>query len=218
MEKKCKVVMLATEEKVDIGAPNWWLQGQKKLIINNLISNLYITSDDEIKDGDYCMSIDINSKLHKPFKCVNKEAFINPEFLNSVDAKDVKKIIAITDTSLTPLFCKTQTKNIPQIPQSFINQYIESYNKGNVITEVMVEYDGIKEFGIKEYKGNILVFDNTTINPNYNKLKINLDNTINIKPIKDSWNREEVIILLNKWLSDEDNNDFDQQKWIEENL
>lgn len=213
MEKKCKVVMLATEEKVDIGAPNWWLQGQKKLIINNLISNLYITSDDEIKDGDYCMSIDINSKLHKPFKCVNKEAFINPEFLNSVDAKDVKKIIATTDTSLTPLFCKTQTKNIPQIPQSFINQYIESYNNGNVITEVMVEYEENHLYPM--------------VQNNNLKLGINPDNTINIKPIKDNYSREEVIILLQNVIKDSYSYELEEhhggdyrnlKKWIEENL
>lgn len=120
MKKKCKVVMLATEKAENAlivnteGNKSMW--GYKMEYLKNVPAkpyHLYITSDDEIKDGDYCMSIDINSKLHKPFKCVNKEAFINPEFLNSVDAKDVKKIIATTDTSLTPLFCKTQTKNIP---------------------------------------------------------------------------------------------------------
>lgn len=217
MEKKCKVVMLATEEKVDIGAPNWWLQGQKKLIINNLISNLYITSDDEIKDGDYCMSININSKLHKPFKCVNKEAFINPEFLNSVDAKDVKKIIATTDKSLIPLFCKTQTKNIPQISQSFINQYIESYNKGNVITEVTVEYEEYMKQGIFNKGDDTHYFD----------VKINPDNTINIKLIKDNYSREEVIILLQNVIKDSYSYELEEhhggdyrnlKKWIEENL
>jgi septation ring formation regulator EzrA len=35
--------------------------------------------------------------------------------------------------------------NLPSIPQSFIKKYIEMYNKGQQIKEVMVEYDEIPD-------------------------------------------------------------------------
>jgi hypothetical protein len=113
----------------------------------NKAQHLYIISDDKIKEGDWCISIDKNSKLHKTFKCISKQSFINPEFLNSIDAKDIKKIIATTDTSL---FTKIQVNikhtdsinfYLPQPSQQFIEKYIESYNKGEVITDVLVEYE-----------------------------------------------------------------------------
>ena len=56
-----------------------------------------------------------------------------------------------------------------------------------------------------------------------NTLKINDDNTINIKSTKESWDREEVIELINKAiefvvLPSTDNELKDLNKWINENL
>ena len=65
---------------------------------------------------------------------------------------------------------------LPKPSQSFIEKYIEKYNKGEQITDVLVEY-----------------WAHTEEHP---QLKINpKDNTITIKPVKDSWNREEVVQL-----------------------
>lgn len=108
------------------------------------------------------------------------------------DVKNVRKIIATTDTSLeivskgiNPVYEK-----LPQPSQQFIEKYIDSYNKGEIITDVLVEYE--------EMAGEELGVD-----PAYYpleerlKLKINpKDNTINIKITKESWNREEVRQLL----------------------
>ena len=202
MKKKCKVVMLATEEKVDIGAPNWWLQGQKKLIINNLISNLYITSDDEIKEGDWYMCWETINGVPSKHEISNKT-------LNSFckDAENYKKIVATTDKSL----------NLPSPSEQFIQKYIESYNKGNVITEVTVEYEEYMKQGIFNKGDDTHYFD----------VKINPDNTINIKPIKDNYSREEVIILLQNVIKDSYSYELEEhhggdyrnlKKWIEENL
>jgi len=48
--------------------------------------------------------------------------------------------------------------------------------------------------------------------------KVNSDNTINIKPIKDSWSREEVVHFLNQYrlFGHSDLPGFN--KWVEENL
>ena len=115
-----------------------------------------------------------------------------------------KEILSSTDASL----------GLPQPSQQFIEKYIEKYNKGNVITDVLVEY---------EY-----LLDDRAVLPYWN-LKINTkDNTITIKKIKDSWNREEVIELCKQAFIDgtyaggfgpnEKTINSETEKWIGENL
>lgn len=139
-----------------------------------------------------------------------------------------REILASTDKSLIkcpnksiefgccdkPEFCEVKQIITPEIPQSFIEKFVEKYNKGDIITEVMVEYilnnedfDDIIE----------KVWDNDY------KLKINVkDNTINIKPIKDSWSREEIVKLFNKMYAtdiiDANVKKVDFDKWVEEHL
>ena len=119
MQKECNVVMLATDNSELYLKPGKKLEltsNRPQYGIKNLNftpQHLYITSDDEIKEGDYCYKHDLKGNV---FKWINTT---NPWY------KDAKKIIATTDKSLIPLFCKIQTKNIPQISQSLINQYIE---------------------------------------------------------------------------------------------
>lgn len=75
---------------------------------------------------------------------------------------------------------------LPQPSQSFIEKYVEEYNKGNIITEVMVEYTDWSE-----------TFNGVYMEENEEEWKVNpKDNTITIRKIKDSWNREEVISLI----------------------
>lgn len=115
-------------------------------------------------------------------------------------------------------------ENLPQPSQQFIQKYIEEYNRGNVITDVLIEYELISN---EEYFGN-------TVNPDDDvpyfdeKLKINpKDNTIIIKIAKDSWSREEVIEFGNKvkeyckngWKEETLHRVFfEWDKWVEENL
>lgn len=175
MWDKKKVVMLPTNEKVKM----WLNKFSNQLHIdtvekenheNAINQHLYFLSSEEIKEGDWCFDI-VNGKVLKADHDVNYEQDV------------VKKIIATTNTNLIidkyyPQFTVDKNpiiKYLPQIPQSFIEYFIFQYNKGNIITEVMVEYilnnedfDDIIE----------KVWDNDY------KLKINVkDNTINIKPI-----------------------------------
>ena len=181
------------------------------------ICHLYITSDDEIKVGDWYL-IEFNGL--KITQCTSEEELI------SLDKRtDCKKIIATTDTSLKDIcfMCngmKEYLKNIcsecdgegvlqnlPQPSESFTRAYIESYNNGNVIENVLVEVniDLINEFSSGDTP---TIFD----------IKIK-DNNIIIKKVKDSWNREEVIELIKKYESDMYSvTSKEQSKWIEENL
>lgn len=111
-------------------------------------------------------------------------------------------------------------KSLPQIPQSFIELFVSEYNKGSVITDAMVEY----EEGLNKPLHESLRSSSHLI---FKRLKINPDNTINIKTIKNSWNKEEHIADLFKvWKhlrlhfrsTDEETMKKEFNEWIKENL
>jgi hypothetical protein len=180
------------------------LQNQKVLATNSKSSvefySLYIISDDNIEKADWYINL-----LTKEIKKYN---------YNFTDLRGNKKIIAAIDTTISP---NSLQAIVPKPSQQFIEKYIESYNKGEIITDVLIEY-------INEYSDdNSFSITNNPIKVNQ-ILKVNpKDNTITIKKLKDSWNREEVISLIHKVLkipyfdwTEEDGSDID--KWIEDNL
>jgi len=183
--------------------------------------HLYIVSDEEIKEGDWIM--DTNNQ---PYQVQGKEII---KLCNSNKLiKSLNKIIATTDSSLikehddTVPYPKMRNTGIYLIPQDFIKHYIKEYNKGNIITDVMVEYEEIpltvEDLDYPDLDGEY--------RPDY-KLKVNpKDNTITIHSVKNSWNREEVEDKLHqmcKWFNTDvmptgflSRTRID--KWIEENL
>lgn len=176
-----------------------------ELVFNNcehedfIHQHLYIVSDEEIKLFDWIYNIkeniieQITSKVSLTF--VLEENKENQTF---------KKIIATTDTSL----------GIPQPSQGFIEKYIKEYNKGNIITDILVEYETVF-LPIDAYPSQ---------QKHVKQLKASKGNTITIHPIKDSWTREEVEELCRKsfkeglkYLYMKDINDI-ENKWIKEIL
>jgi len=154
------------------------------------IIRVYDTKDETswIKEGDWFIA----DEYSKP-----EMAIISGNKVNGYLLKGCKKIIATTDKSL----------NLPEPSQAFIEKYIEEYNKGNIITNVMVEY-GIDIVG-KSYD----MYDEKAV-----KVK---SNTITIKKVKDSWNREEVEALCKKAFTHYHNTNMTNghfEIWIEENL
>ena len=173
--------------------------------------HLYILSDDEIKEWDwYYWSV--TNTIQKAIK----------DSLGRLPKIEdgSKKIIATTDSSLRTGILQegSRIEHLPQLPQSFIEYFISQYNKGNIITEVMVEYEEPYKNLVGSMVGSNIGHFILTEENKY-RLKINSNNTINTKPIKDSWNREEVIELFNKC-----NKDlrllvgYRLPKWIEQNL
>lgn len=204
MYKKCKVVMLSTDKASELGLYNNKLYdstfGTKT---DNWINQyLYIISDDEIKAGDWYYAIDT--------KVMGKarENDVNGVFKGQYK-HTYKKIVATTDSSLSVQINKPEKisnrifEQLPSIPQSFIDRFVSEYNKGNKIEEVMVEYEHVDT----EFVGYALSGD---------ILKLNPDNTINIKSIKDSWTREEVITIINQTFYLDSR--LDLEEWIESNL
>jgi hypothetical protein len=180
MYNKCKCILLPTDKLSKIGlyhnklfdsdfgskTDNWFNQ------------HLYILSDDEIKEGDWMFHILDNKPVR--YDGISGSGF----------PYGYKKIIASTDSSLTFLFNNPQKisnriyKSLPSIPQLFIDKYVSENNKGNKIEEVMVEYE---EVFIQNKIGFGKVLEGI-------KLKLNPDNTINIKSVEPiNWTRDQII-------------------------
>ena len=202
--KRAQIIILPTKNETYIGKHlgdevylslyTWYL---KTLNIPNERQgqHLYIISDDEIKESDWFINL---------FNNVVVQAH------NWIHVSTCKKIIATTDTSLE-LKCDGKCAKYecvclyPQPSQQFIEKYIKSYNKGEIITDVLVEYENNGFLGINKKEG----------------LKVNpKNNTIIIKKLKNSWNREEVVELLKSFKNDikKSINSDDSNNWIKENL
>lgn len=168
MKKQAQVVMLATDKESKIQLTKNFLNYAVESFIPDSIhtkaQHLYILSDDKIEESDwkYCFNTQQVLQAHKLDK-------------NNI-CKDCKKIIATTDKSLRYKSNSNGTTklpldfNIPQIPNQFIELFITEYNKGNIITEVEVEYLKPTHYDGEYFK---------------DKLLLNQDNTINISlPVK----------------------------------
>ena len=196
--KRAKVVMLSSNEvKGDFSKEriypcllkhSWMFDKEEKgkLIFadSNIrtptqLQNLYIISDDEIKKGDYIY-------------CTITNAIEIAKYNHDYLIRDWKKVIATTNTSLyihqkETISLPERVFYLPQPSKQFIEKYIEEYNKGNIITDVLVEY---------EY-----LLDDRAVLPYWN-LKVNTkDNTITIKKLKETYNKEELCQILEKYTS-----------------
>jgi hypothetical protein len=223
MYKKCKIVMLPTNKKSKLVLSfkeksfNQLVEPKLSLIqeeANYQFSNiqsqhLYIISDEEIKEGDWRLDIR-DGNVYKSNKA-DSELY---------DNTFRKKIIATTDFTLEidhPFDDKGDLDfPLPGFSQSCIEYFVKQYNKGNIITEVDVKYG----YTINKSEGP------------FNRsreyfLKIDDDNNIIIKPIKESWDKDEVYNMANKvreylkdgWKNDTINRVFyDFDRWFEENL
>ena len=168
--------------------------------------HLYIISDDKIKLFDWVY----NNKENIVEQITSKTQLIFVLEENK-ENQTFKKIIATTDKTLS----QTSRTEIPQPSQQFIEKYIEEYNKGNMITDVLVEYELISN---EEYFLNTINPDDDV--PYFNEnLKINpKDNTITIKKAKDSYTREEILDDIEQSMIQGLNIGQYRDKWIKENL
>ena len=219
--KKTKVVMLSTNEKAKFNDlvihPIGGLLVQFKFQnCTEVAQHLYFLSDEEIKEGDWGIS-----KLNEIV-----------QFKKNYESTLYKKIIATTDKSLSKTIKssyvqfgdnveETRIEFLPQPSQSFIEKFVDEYNKGNVITEVMVEY-----------VSGVTIVDELQWENHETHLKVNpKDNAITIRKVKNTWDKEEVIKVCLKMQHDYLKFHRDSyylpnaheiaewtDKWIEENL
>ncbi len=224
-EKKCKVLLLPTNEKATIGSIVTRPSDNRMAIVNVLTKDdtqpcihqhLYFLSDEEIKEGDWCIIKDhAYSKPIQVNKIIGSEVALKTDkvIVLNQSLKDCNKIIAITDKSLmqhdkTPIGENVNGlwKILPQPSQSFIEKFVEEYNKSNQITEVLVEYERDEEIDGYGY-------DTLKINPK--------DNTITIRKV--NLKGEHVLNFVNDFIKEfpEENLEYLKlraESWIEENL
>lgn len=172
--------------------------------------HLYIISDEEIKVGNWI------------YRYEDKKVFQSKSYFsegNPLKKGLITKIIATTDKSITINGYDSLDEDavvncyLPQIPQQFIEKWIEEYNKGNQIEEIFVEY--VQELSIDSNKH--------LIEEAY--LKINSDNTISIRN-KINYSIEEVkeiirrcaFYFINNPPSNSENILQVSNQWIKENL
>lgn len=209
MKKKCNVVLIATDK-----AENALLKGTRNInyhhgyltqdyLLNELNRksyHLYITSNDEIKEGDW-----IYHRIKGVFKYSND--------IDTIKSKiTLFKIIATTDTEL-------HKDRVAKIGLPFIEKYISEYNKGNQIKEIDVEfeqgYEGLLDF--------IPYYDSINIDKLILKPKLRSDGTIIIHKIQEVFTKEDMknaynagASKLEKYLKKEvDNLHF--ETWFEQN-
>jgi hypothetical protein len=147
--------------------------------------HLYILSDEEIKEDEF------DQLLKQGLYFESGNGIIKTITNQRIKTNgDYKKIIATTDKSLAmlvsdPIIGKAPTY-FPEPSKSFIDVFVKEYNKGNIITEVMVEYE--------DYWIGVCHSLDVAYRP-----KVSKDNTITIKKVKDSWTKEEVKILFDRY-------------------
>jgi hypothetical protein len=234
MYHKCKVVMLSTNEKAPIflyhldgienGLACLALTLDRKMYSTYKPQHLYILSNEEIMVGDwYYTSLEHDNPFIRQCKIIDKskEYWLDNDLKYQGNLKSdygSYKITASTDSFLTIQINNPEKmsnriyKSLPSPSQSFIEKYVSEYNKGNIITDVMVEYEEYNDYPPVSFMPDIL-----KVNPK--------DNTIIIKKIKDSWNREEVTKLCKKAYKDASTIqgsakwlDNEAKEWVEENL
>ena len=189
--KIAKILMLPTNQQTKYLMVYSDVEKTKgKLILNGLkndeykeYQHLYIISDEKPDNGDYYIIDGISEVLKN-----NGLKFIDD---------NCKKVIATIDTSLyihqkETVSLPERVFYLPQPSEQFIQKYIEEYNRGNIINDVLVEYD--KATYDKWFdNGGQPVFDTVKINPK--------DNTITIKKVKDNYTKEELCQILEKYTS-----------------
>lgn len=216
--EKIKVVMLPTNEKAIIIKEKI----TNKLKISSLnnpqrwdCQHLYFLSNEEIKEGDWCLVTINGGKNYHVWKYVSHNGKSDYSYIDlrgqihKWGVKERNKIIATTDESLkipydstTPISKDWGGKLLPRPSNEFLKKYCELGG----IDEVLVEYE---EYDWNEYT-------DTYWN---SKLKVAPDNTITIKPIKESWNREEVVKLIKEFHNCIcDHPARSVNNWIKENL
>lgn len=171
--------------------------------------HLYFVSKREIKEGDWFINMD-NYSIHKAKLSLGIRG---------------SKIEATTDPSLSQI-CKTAfdrsfDKIFPQIPQSFVQKYVE---KQGAIDEVLIEMTCKYCFDTGCICGGIgyncdCGGKHDCVKENSLVPKVRKDNTVVVHPIKDLWTKEEVHEVIRSF-SSEFQHKFTSEhvKWIEENL
>lgn len=140
---------------------------------------MYITTDEKIAKNDWYLSY-INGEFNGVFQA---ETGIDKCTENRTWREDCVKIIATNNVEL--LECST----IPTISRPFVRKFIESYNEGKPITDVLVLYKNL-DFKLATY-GKFKTL-NKKIETSKTIIHIDKENCITIKKPQTQFSRDEL--------------------------
>lgn len=202
MEKnklKCQVVILPTAEKAS--PSNLYLRNNKELqygfkketLTSKQPQHLYFVSEREIKEDDWVLCDERMHILSDPEYWIGKVKKIKNNWIFVEEGQGenpewTKKIEASTDPSL----------GLPLIPQSFIKKYVKK--QGN-IKKVMIEAENKTFFFSNCFSSDSIIASEGLIDTSIETttIKTRPDNTCIVSKVKDTYMREEVIELLNRY-------------------
>jgi hypothetical protein len=213
MRKKAQVVMLPTEKASfpHLGLNEW--NNRLYLVsitqtIPHTPQHLYFTTDEEIKEGDWCLYQDEEDTFIGRMGIAPKEAplLTNDEgtfLVCDEDSKNLKKIVASTNPDLWYFRKHTIVSSesiysavqiIGKIPTDFIEAYVREQGK---ITEVMLEYEAydIKRATIKGVTFRLFTpeFMLPPILDCKFRLKLRNNGSVIVHPVKERvWNDEQL--------------------------
>jgi hypothetical protein len=198
MFKRCKVDMLPTNEK----AENCFIWRHKELMweksyftqayLNSIgaeARHLYILSEETPVDGDIVMvdcSTHIEGWKGKGIWKYHKAPCPIPYWGNP---NCCKTIIATTNPSLVYKISRPLgvTQLLPKLSTGFLTKYAEEFNKGNIITDVLVEYTSLTDME------NMLQIEKYVPEDTFQvSLKVDSKNNITIRRLKADWTKDEV--------------------------
>lgn len=113
---------------------------------------IFLTKDIKISDFQY-------QELH----IVSDEKLKNGDFYHLTDDKKKKKIIATTNSYLNTYELLTRLLKddvvVPNIPDDYIQRYINDYNVGNIIKNIEIGYSEYenKPFEVLKKEGYVII-------------------------------------------------------------
>jgi hypothetical protein len=191
------LALLLKENLLQIVDDNSYLTDCPDDKTTHIAQEIYITSDEEIKEGDKVLASD-NTVWEFRTKPSPIPYWTNPT--------TCKKIVATTNPKLwdeRPFGSINTSKRgeIAKISSDFIEAYIKAYNEGDPIKEVILELQidrcalcGDNPAYLSCPNVNCSVFAKTT------RLKLRSDGSVIIHPIKEKkYTRDEVIEIINQF-------------------
>ena len=179
---------------------------EKRCNIIKIGEFVYVTSSDEIKEGDWCLQTNYPINFTKPIKALfHILENLKGNFIEGIHISCYKKIIASNDPEL-------HKDGVVKIGLPFIEKYITEYNKGNVIKEVNVEYEiEYIEDSTKEYTelGQPAIKIETP--------KLNSDGTIIIHKVQEVFTKEDMKKAFNSFRIEEHWKSKYFETWFEQN-
>ena len=229
MWKKCSIFLLPTDDGVSPIYLDYRGELQmgfdsirrtepgKAWLRQDVSQHLYVTTEGDVEVGDWCiLDLDENSRLTK----VKSLDSGHPVFTVSIDGgiakpESLKRILATTDFSIAIVKPHPKYKNVdsviqfPKLSLEFIQEFIKNYNRGNLVTHVIVEFTS------NSYPNCGDFFVGKPIN-----IKMDINNQVNAPISLKYYTRGDVINILKKF--NEYNTGLpwgeEDEKWIKFNL